>query len=148
MRRRADHIDADPRCRWSVTPVLAKIADRLERAVDMGTGFDMHRDVVGARFGERFEIRIAGRDHQMNIERLAAARPQRLHDVGPNGDVGDKMSVHHIDMDPVRTGFIDCAHLLAELGKVPRKDRRRDDEAAMHRFLPLRRASERAPMPS
>ena len=50
--------------------LLAERADRLQRAVHMRAGFDMHGDDVGAGLGEGFEIGIAGRDHQMHVERL------------------------------------------------------------------------------
>ena len=40
------------------------------------------------------------------------------------------MPVHHVEMDPVCAGFIDCAHFLAELGEVGGQDGRRDAERA------------------
>ncbi len=64
----------------------------------------MHGDDVGARLGEGFEDRIAGRDHQMHVENLLAVRAQRLHHVRPDGDVGHEMPVHHVHMDPVGSG--------------------------------------------
>ncbi len=50
--------------------LLAERADRLQRAVHMRAGLDMHGDDVGAGLGEGFEIGIAGRDHQMHVEGL------------------------------------------------------------------------------
>jgi hypothetical protein len=45
------------------------------------------------------------------------------------------MAIHDVDMDPVGTGGIDRAHLLAEFGKIGREDRWGDDERALHRIL-------------
>src|SRR6516225_5380446 len=71
----------------------------------------------------------------MDVERLCRMRPQRLHHLGANGDVGHKMAVHDVDMDPVGAGRVDRAHLLAELGEVGRQDGWSDGERAMHRGL-------------
>ena len=32
------------------------------------------------------------------------------------------MAVHHVDMDPVRPGRVDRAHLLAQPGEIRRQD--------------------------
>ena len=112
--------------------LLAERADRLQRAVDMRAGFDMHGDDVGAGFGEGFEIGIARRDHQMHVERLLGVRPDRFDDVRADRNVRHEMAVHDVDMDPVGAGGIDRAHLLAELGEIGGQDRRRDDERARH----------------
>ena len=44
---------------------LAQLADVLQRAVDMRARFGMHGDAVGAGLGERLQIGIGRRDHQM-----------------------------------------------------------------------------------
>ena len=108
--------------------LLAERADRLQRAMQMRTGLGMDRDVIAAGLGEGFEIGIAGRDHQMRVEDLLGVRAHRLDDVGAVGNVGNEMSVHHVEMDPVGAGRIDGADLFAELGEIRRQDRRRDDE--------------------
>ena len=105
----------------------------------MRSGLDMHGDNVGAGLGERFEIRIARRDHQMNVERLSGVAAQRLHHVRSDRDVGDEMAVHDVDVDPVGAGGVDRAHFFAEFGEVGGEDRRGDDEWALHRLLRDRR---------
>src|SRR5262249_39148965 len=81
-------------------------ADRLQGTMDMRPGLDVHRDTVRARFGESLQIRIARRNHQVHIERLSGVTADRLDDVGPYGNVWNKMTVHDIDMDPVGAGSI------------------------------------------
>ena len=100
-----------------------------------GPGFDMDRDDVGARLGEGFEIGIARRDHQVDVERLLAVGPQRLHHVGSDRDVGHEMAVHHVDVDPVGAGRVDRPHLLAEPGEVGGQDGWGYDEGRGHQVL-------------
>ena len=97
--------------------------------------FDVHGDHVGAGLGERLQIGVARRDHQMDVEDLVGMRPQRLHDVGADGDIGHKVAVHDIDMDPVGPGHIDRADLFTQFGEVGGQNRRGDDQRAAHRFL-------------
>ena len=52
--------------------LLAERADRLQRAVHVRAGLDMHGDDVGAGLGEGFQIGVARADHQMHVEGLLA----------------------------------------------------------------------------
>ena len=91
--------------------------------------------MIGAGFGEGFEIRIARRDHQVHVERLFGVRPDRFDDVRADGNVRHEMAVHDVDMDPVGAGGIDRAHLLAQFREIGGEDRWGDDERAGHGFL-------------
>ena len=64
-------------------------------------------------------------------------RPQRLHDVRADGDVGHEMAVHHVDMDPVGAGVIDRAHLFAQPGKIGGQNGWGDKERPDHQFLQI-----------
>ncbi len=44
-------------------------ADELQRAMQMRPGLRMHQHVVGAGIGERGDVGIDRRDHQMHVER-------------------------------------------------------------------------------
>jgi hypothetical protein len=90
----------------------------------------MHGDVVATGLGERLEIGIAGRNHQMGIESLLGVRPHCLDDVGAVRNVRHEMSVHHVEMDPVGTGLIHRADLFAQFREVRRQDRGGDDQRA------------------
>ena len=90
--------------------------------MNMRTGLDMHRDDIGAGLGESLEIRVARRDHQMHIEHLLGVRAQRFHDVRSDGDVGDEVAVHDVEMDPVGSCRIDRADFFAQLAKVGGKN--------------------------
>ena len=54
----------------------------------------------------------------MYIHRFISVRLERFHNTRTNRDVRHIVPVHHIHMDPVRTGIINRANLLAKFGKV------------------------------
>ena len=138
--RRSRRVESD-------SGALAERPDRLEGAVEMRPGFRMDGDDVRPRLSEGLEERIGRRNHQMDVERLGAVRPQRLHHGRADGEVGHEMAVHHIDMDPVGAGFVDGAHLLAEPGEIGREDGGGDADGLLHArtlTLPESRGKERA----
>jgi hypothetical protein len=92
----------------------------------------MDGDRIRPRLGEVGEERIDRGDHQVDVERLGGVRPQRLHHRRPDGQVGDEMAVHDIDVDPVRPRLVDRADLLAEPGEIGRKDGRGDADGLLH----------------
>ena len=117
----------------STTPgFLAQLADVLQRAMDMRAGFGMHGQAVGAGLGEGLEIGIDRRDHQMHVERLFGVRPQRLHHRRADGDVGNEMAVHHIDMDQVGAGRLDRLDFRAQPGKIGGQDGGGDQNGTGH----------------
>ena len=94
-----------------------------------GVGLGMHDDQVGAGLGEGLEIGVGRRDHQVGVEAAwSLCGAERLHDVRAEGDVGHEMAVHHVEMDPVRAGLVDRAHLLAQAGEVGGEDRGSDED--------------------
>ena len=96
------------------TGQLAEILDLTEVAVQMGAGFHLHRNDVGAGLGEFRHIFFRLHDHQVNVESLLGDRAQGLHNQGADGDIGHKAPIHHIDMDPVGAGFVHSPHILTE----------------------------------
>ena len=92
----------------------------MQRTVEMLGRLGLDRDVIGAGVGEGLKIEVDGLDHQVAIERLVAVRAQRRHQRRAEGDVGDEMAVHHVEVDPVRPRRRDVAHFLAENGEVGR----------------------------
>ena len=92
--------------------------DGLHRTVGMRPSLGMKRDDVGARRREIGQKRVNRADHQMHIEDLFCVRAQRLDDGGADRDVRHEMAVHHIDMDPIRTGDVNRAHFFTKPGKI------------------------------
>jgi hypothetical protein len=48
----------------------------------------------------------------MNIEGLLGEGANGLDDQGPNGNVGNEAAIHHINMDPIGSGFIRCLNFF------------------------------------
>ena len=85
-------------------------------------GFNLHGNDVGTGFGEVGDVLLRLNDHQVNVQGLLSHRPQRLNNQRSNGDVRNKAAVHHIHMDPIRTGFVHGFHFFAEACEVSRQD--------------------------
>ena len=83
----------------------------------------MHGDDVAARIGEGRQERIARLDHQVAIEDLVGAVAHRLDDRRSEGNVGHIVPVHHVEMDPVGTGFDHGLDFVAEAGEIGRQHR-------------------------
>ena len=101
-------------------------ADRLHGAVDMGGGLDMGNDHVGASGRVSLDIGVYRRDHQVHVHEGLYMRAERRHGGGAKGQVGDKMSVHHVHMHPITALGFDGLNLLAEIGEIGGQDRRGD----------------------
>ena len=112
--------------------LLAERLDVLERAVEVRPSLGMDGDDVGAGLGESVEEQVDRRNHQMDVERLRRVRAERFHHARADGEVGNEMAVHHVDVDPVGARLVDRADFLAELGEVGGEDRR-GDESLEHR---------------
>ena len=100
--------------------------------MQVGARLDVNGDAVGAGLGKRLDVGIDRRDHQMHVEGQRAVGSERRDDARADGQVGHEMPVHHIDMQPVRTGVRDRPHLLAKARKVSRQNGRRDPELLLH----------------
>src|SRR3954469_24155425 len=118
--------------------LLAERADGLERAIEVRTGFGMHRDEIRAGLRERFKIAIGRRDHEMHVKHFLRQRPDRLDDVRAITDVRDEMPVHDVAMNPVGIRSVDRHDLLAEAREIRSQDRRRDEDFSRHGFALLR----------
>ena len=88
----------------------------------------MDGDGVGSGFRERSDERIGGRDHQMDVERYRGDLAGGGDNARTEGDVGNEVTVHHVDMDPVGAGSGDGDDLLAQAGDVGGEDRRGDED--------------------
>src|SRR3546814_17242632 len=73
----------------------------LDCTVDMRPCFRMNRNDVCARLRKSFEILIHRRNHEMDVQGLGRMRTKRLHHGRADGNSGDEMTVHAIDLDPI-----------------------------------------------
>jgi len=92
------------------------------------TDLDVHGERVGAGVAKRFEVATRLRHHEVAVEEQPRMRAQRAHDGRPDGEVGDEVAVHHVDVQPIgRAG--DLPDRLGQVAEVGRQHRRGDLDA-------------------
>ena len=87
----------------SETPASdAGLADLREDAVQVHARLLVHDDHVRADGGELGHVELRVLDHEVDVEERAGAvheRLQRLDHQRADGDVGDEVAVHDVDVD-------------------------------------------------
>ena len=78
----------------------------------------MHTDDVGTRFAETLDVAFWFFYHQVHIQGFARQLAYRLHHHHPEGEVGYKMPVHHIEVQPVGSCRIEHFDLLCQPRKI------------------------------
>jgi len=97
--------------------------DEMKRAIEVDAGFLMHGNPVGAGLGEGFDEVIGIFDHQVAVERdVADGFTQRGDYRRADGDVGDEVAVHDVDVKDGAAGVDGGLGLSAELGEVGGED--------------------------
>ena len=96
--------------------------------MQVGTGFHLHGNDVGAGIGEVGDVVLRLHDHQVHVEGLARNRSQGLHDQGTDRDVGHEAAVHYVNVNPVSACLVDGTHVFAKTGEIGGEDRWRDHQ--------------------
>ena len=103
--------------------LAAAVLDELEGAVDVVGGLGVEGDVGGTGVDEVGDGGVDGADHEVDVDGGGnAVVAEGLADHGADGEVGDVVVVHDVEVDDVGAGFEDVVDLLTELGKVGGKD--------------------------
>lgn len=84
----------------------------------------MHRNPIRSRLCESGDKFVWILDHQVAIEWQVGHFAERLYYRRPDRKIGDKMPIHDVAMDDARPALAGSMYLLAETGKVRRKNRR------------------------
>ena len=87
-------------------------------------GFHMHTDHIRPRLDETLQVMIRPRDHEVHIEKDVIELVHALHQRRAEGDIVDKMAIHHIEVHPVRPCSHSPLHLCFQAGKIRRQQRR------------------------
>jgi len=77
----------------------AVVPNQLQRTVQMAAGFDLDGDHVGAGLGEGGDELVGVLDHEVAIEGKGGDGADGLNDGWAEGDVGDEVAVHDVDVD-------------------------------------------------
>src|ERR1017187_9785647 len=79
-------------------------------------------DQIGASLGEGGDEGVGVLDHQVAVERELGDRPQRLDHGRAEGDVGDEVAVHDVDVDDGAAATLGRGNLVGEVGEVRGED--------------------------
>ena len=107
--------------------------NRLNGAVNMRASLDVRGDHIGTRFGVGFDIGIDGRDHQVHVHERFHMRAERFDGGRAKGQVRDKVTIHHVHMNPVSALRFDGLNFLTEICEIGRENRRCDLDRAVKR---------------
>ena len=115
-----------------------EFANFPDEVVDFGGAeFDVDGHAVGAGFGERFEKNFRARAHEVDVEGNFGLVADDFDDLGAEGNVGDEMAVHDVEVNPVGLGFFDATRFGGEFAEVSSEQRGRNNhgrEARVFRF--------------
>lgn len=98
------------------------------RRQSRSAGFDVDGQVIGAGFGEGFEVRERMRHHEMHVKRQASRLANFTDHRRADREVGDEVRVHDVNMDQIGAGFGHGADFGAEPREIGRKNRRRNPD--------------------
>lgn len=102
--------------------LAAVVANKLEGAVEMAAGLPMDGEEVGAGSGEVGDEPVGVLDHEVTIEGEVCEGANGFDDRGTEGDVGDEVAVHHVDVDDGAAAARGCGDFFAEAAEVRRQD--------------------------
>ncbi len=94
-------------------------SDEVKRAIEMDAGFLVDGHPVGAGFGKFGDEEIGIFDHQVAIEGDFELFPQRAHDGRTDGEIGDEVAVHDVEVEDGATaidGLLGVNGKLREVG--------------------------------
>jgi len=97
-------------------------ADGLDEAVGVLLFFDMKRDILGLEWGEKIDEKCVVFDHEVDIEWSGRCAGDGLDDHRADGEVGDEMPIHHIDMHQVASAITDRRDIARKMTEVGRED--------------------------
>ena len=100
----------------------AVVGNELQGAVEVAASFDVDADHVRAGLGEGRDELVGVLDHQMAVEREPGDRADRLDHRRAEGDVGHKVSVHHVDVDNGASAALGRGDFVGEVREVGRED--------------------------
>jgi len=90
------------------------------RIASRGVCVDDHQLAAGVDVAGEQLVGVA--DHQMGLEPHRRPAPAGGDHVGPEGQVGHEVAIHHIPLDAVDARLLEGGDVVAEPGEVGRED--------------------------
>src|SRR5208337_3639387 len=100
----------------------AVVKNHLERAVQVRAGLVVDTEPVGSRFGKGGDEFVGVIDHQVAVEGQAGGLAQAGNHGRAEGQVGDEVAVHDIDVDGRAAAALGCGDLIGQAGKIRGED--------------------------
>ena len=116
----------------------SELSDSAECPLQMRAGFDVDRQDVCAGSNEVFEQRVWMGHHEVHVDGQLGGASYGFDDERADGDVGDEVAVHHVDVDPSGAGELGGSYLIVEVSEVGGEDGRGDDEGGVGSRVPGR----------
>ena len=88
----------------------------------MRAHFLVYDDDIGSGLSKVFDVLFRVGNHQVCFKWEPGAAADCFNDQRSHGDVGDKVTVHDINLDTMRSRRLCFAYLLAEPGEVGGED--------------------------
>ena len=104
------------------TRANAQFAYALDGPVQVRAHLLVNRDVIGPGIRKRGEVLVGFFDHQVHVDRKVRSRTHSGRDRRSDRDVGDEVTIHDVDVNPVRSRFGRLRHLLSQTPEVRGKN--------------------------
>lgn len=92
-------------------------SDKLHGAMQIVVTFPMDENGVGTGFGKLVQKEVWVGNHKVCLQRKVRDPSERMNNRRSDRDVGDKMSVHHVNMNPVGACQIGLRYLRSQVRK-------------------------------
>jgi hypothetical protein len=96
--------------------------DQMKGAIEMDAGFLVDGNPISPGFGECGDELIRPFNHKMAIERNFRDFAKRGYDRGPDRDVRDEMTIHHVHVEGGGSPFDSGLSFRAKASEVSRQD--------------------------
>ncbi len=97
--------------------------------LDVNRRLGMEGEHIGPGVGELSQVMLRLLNHQVHIQRPVGEASNGADQRGAEGKVGDEMTIHDIDVEPVRPTGNRALNLLAKPAQVSAQDTRRNSDA-------------------
>ncbi len=98
--------------------------------MQVGGGLAVDRDPIGAGVHEPGRDFARAVDHQMDVQGQAGDRLEPGHEARAEGQAGDEVAVHDVDVDPVGSPGFGGRDRLGQAAEIGREEGRRDEDHA------------------
>ena len=86
----------------------------------MNAGFLVNGNNIRSGISEILNVAVGIFDHEVNVQRQFGHFAQMFHHYRADRDIGYKMTVHDVHVDPIRAAFFRCFNVAFQVRKIGR----------------------------